>query len=122
MTLGDWTWLLVFFALFLLLFVGTLELCMGYVAPAVFGVPTDAPTHGIQKLIGTALVIVAVGFAGFASILCFSVLTRLFMSAETYNRWSSQSEAEKTSTAPWIHTFGVIFLRCIRPSRGGGAP
>jgi hypothetical protein len=122
MTLGDWAWLLLFFALFLPLLVGGLELCVVHVVPAVLGVPYDTPMHGVQKLIGTAFVVVAVGLAGFVTILCFSVLARLFMSAETYGRWVLLSEAGRADTPPWIQAFGVFFLRCIRRNRGVSAP
>jgi len=122
MTLGDWAWMAVFFALFFLLCFVSLGLCLTYLEPTVLGLPIDAPRHGVKKIIGTFLVMGSIALAGLVATLIFSLITRRFMSAATYERWVSLSEAGKSSTSPWTHTFGDFFLRCIKPDRGVIAP
>lgn len=109
MTITDVAWSLLFMVIFLPLMTGCI------VGLFVLGGPEiSSPPNGVIEVFGAVAVIVVIALSWLLSLLLFGLLTRLFLSEGSYERWQQQFENARSgpfrnaSLAKW-------FFKMVKP-------
>ena len=112
MTLRDAAWSLLFMAIFLPLMVGCL------IALFELGGPTLAnPPNAIMKGLGGGAVVTTILLSWLLSLVPFGLLTRLFLSVESYDRWRRQAANAAPKVPALSSPLSKCFFAIVKPRR-----
>lgn len=112
MTAGDVAWSSLFMAIFLPPMIG------GLVGLFAVGEPSiSSPTTWAAKLLGVAGIVVAIFMSWILSLLLFALLTRRFLSQDSYERWQHQFENGRARMPPLITFLGSFTFKIVRPKQ-----
>ncbi len=111
MTITDIAWSLLFMVIFLPLMTGCI---VGLFV--LGGADVSSPPNGVVKLFSAAAILASIALSWLLSLFLFGLLTRRFLSEESYERWQQQfgsarsGAVRNTSLAKW-------FFRMVKPKQ-----
>jgi hypothetical protein len=116
-TFSDAAWALLFMAIFVPLSVGFLFTLFTVCGPWI-----SSPPNWLGKLLGAVTALIAIILSWLVSLIVFGLLTRLFLSSESYERWRQPFENGMSPLSPAQKALATFALRRIKPRRETNAP